>query len=142
MVVEEDHALHPRISILSNKIYLPPPPPGSNLPLNHTHVKHGPIGIFRKPLDRTTTVRNSSDSNNNFGNTYAFSLNHSKTEGLGGGTSQFSEIAHDSFTWVNSKYGRQKEPVNMDSMLSRAEQKPYLSLETPIPTNPIHRALE
>lgn len=66
MVVEEDHALHPRISILSNTVHSPPPPPGSNLPVVPSQIKHGPIGIFRTSLDRTATVRHSKDDGTSF----------------------------------------------------------------------------
>lgn len=118
MVVEEDHALHPRISILPNHVHQPPPPPGSNLPMNNQVVKHGPIGIFRTSLDRTTTVRNSKQD---FDSQFSVSHHNKTADGFGGGTSQFSEISHDNFSKVNSKYGRLKEPVKMDNMLSREE---------------------
>jgi hypothetical protein len=98
-------------------------------------VKHGPIGIFRTSLDRTATVK---ESKSVF-NPSQYSVSHlNKTDHgfLGGGTSLFSESSHDNFSKVNSKYQRLKEPVNMEQMLSRIDQKTLLSLETPLPKNP------
>jgi hypothetical protein len=65
------------------------------------------------------------------------------------GSSGFSSIskntqlgAYDMFAKVNSKYGRVQEPVKMENMLSREEQKTHLSLDPPAAKIQAQKALE
>jgi hypothetical protein len=58
MVVEEDHGLYPKVSILPNTIVTPSPPPGTGLDTTLGSIKHGAIALFKKSLDRTNTLRN------------------------------------------------------------------------------------
>jgi hypothetical protein len=63
-----------------------------------------------------------------------------------GGVHNLSRLTEASFdnriSKVNSKYERMRDPVKMEAMLSRAEQKTVYNLETPIPKNPFQRALD
>ena len=55
MVVEEDHGLYPKISILPSQVAVPEAPKGSWM-TTPTHTKVGPIALFRSPLERNEGV--------------------------------------------------------------------------------------
>lgn len=125
MVVEQDHGLYPKISILSTQIPAPAPPPGSGLPTPHT--KHGALALFRSPLDRNQTIQKERFTEGSFREDKSafLSSTHKRTisEIVGGGntSSRLGDSTLDHFTGVNSKYERTREPVNMGHMLSRGE---------------------
>lgn len=140
MVVEEDHRIYPRVSILPNTIVTASPPPGTGLDTTMGSVKFGAIALFKKSLDRTNVLRNPND----FDKSATFTLGKRTTSDFLGGTSisQFTNTSTERFSKVNSKYERPREPVNMINMLSREDQKTYYSLETQLPKNPQQKALD
>lgn len=140
MVIEEDHKIYPKVSILPNSIVTPSPPPGTGLDTTLGSVKFGAMALFKKSLDRTNILRNPNDIDKSM----TLTLGKRTTTDFLGTTSisQFTNTSTERFSKVNSKYERLREPVNMLNMLSRDEQKTYFSLETQLPKNPQQKALD
>lgn len=114
------------------------------------HTKFGALALIRSSFERNNGIEKEAEILDARSSMYKTAM-HKRygSDKISTGSSGFSSIskntqlgAYDMFAKVNSKYGRVQEPVKMENMLSREEQKTHLSLDPPAAKIQAQKALE